>query len=451
MASGEQVARWAYDAGFRGDALIKILAISKRESGWDPAAYNGQGNDDSVGLTQINMIGTLGPDRAAKLKAMGYGDGTVEGAKEALKNGAINMAFAYYLSGGGTDFSPWTTASGPDYKTDQEEARRIVANAGLGGDVPNEAAVDDGPHNAPQPGSAETGNFRPDQDPRQLTADAINKKANLQAQLASYLADHPDLYQKNGQWGSDERKPIYSTRPGQEDKIIGYEDATFMADSQANTLSRQIAGIDSTISQIGDLAKVGYFTSGGLSGEQYITVNPDPAAILDAKQKKQWEDYVGRITDTEDLLAKERSFDIAGDRANEATAKAEQSGLISAGFGDYYMPRPGRADFNPAAASRFSSDTADLMDLQGYGNMGEGQLAPETVTAEDITRGRTRVPAFATGTGNAPVPLRNVDPKLAAMVGRPSVPMQKPRIPGIPDNGPHRRPPMLTAPPPGVV
>ncbi len=62
---GEDVAQMAYRAGFRGDDLVNVVAISTRESDWSPDAFNGNADtgDRSDGLMQINMIGDLGPTR----------------------------------------------------------------------------------------------------------------------------------------------------------------------------------------------------------------------------------------------------------------------------------------------------------------------------------------------------------------------------------------------------
>lgn len=47
--------------GFHGHDLIKMLAISKRESGWVPSVHNptASTNDNSWGLFQLNTLGNL--------------------------------------------------------------------------------------------------------------------------------------------------------------------------------------------------------------------------------------------------------------------------------------------------------------------------------------------------------------------------------------------------------
>src|SRR5690349_11999470 len=62
-----------YKAGFRGSELEQIVAISLRESGGLPTAYNGNLNtgDHSYGLLQINTLGSCGPRTMAYLNKLG--------------------------------------------------------------------------------------------------------------------------------------------------------------------------------------------------------------------------------------------------------------------------------------------------------------------------------------------------------------------------------------------
>lgn len=103
----------AQRAGFSGGALDMITAIGHRESGFNPDAYNGNEGtgDNSVGLVQINMIGSLGASRLAEINRL-YGAGlrNVDEAKAWLKNPDNNLKYAYYLSNEGTNFQPWSTA-----------------------------------------------------------------------------------------------------------------------------------------------------------------------------------------------------------------------------------------------------------------------------------------------------------------------------------------------------
>jgi Lysozyme like domain len=125
--SGQQVAGLAFDAGFRGEDLVKVVAISKRESGWRPEAFNGNGStgDLSYGLMQINMRGSLGPARLAQFGLS---------SNEQLLDPATNMNAAFRIySASGNSLNAWGGYKGlsDTFGTDLGSARQIVADAGL--------------------------------------------------------------------------------------------------------------------------------------------------------------------------------------------------------------------------------------------------------------------------------------------------------------------------------
>jgi hypothetical protein len=61
--TAEEIYTIARQVGFPPETAVKMVAIALKESGGNPAAYNGTGPDNSYGLFQVNMIGTLGPAR----------------------------------------------------------------------------------------------------------------------------------------------------------------------------------------------------------------------------------------------------------------------------------------------------------------------------------------------------------------------------------------------------
>lgn len=118
----DDVAQLAYDAGFRGQDLVDIVAIAGRESTYRPTAYNGNRatGDSSYGLTQINMLGSLGP---ARLKLFG-----LESADQ-LFDPATNLRAAYALyRGSGNKLTPWGGYKGKSntYSTDMNAAYAAV-------------------------------------------------------------------------------------------------------------------------------------------------------------------------------------------------------------------------------------------------------------------------------------------------------------------------------------
>ena len=88
--------------GFQGKALKTAWAVAKAESNGRPFAFNGntKTGDSSFGLFQINMLGTLGPDRRDKydLDFNAY-----------LFNPVKNAQITYRMTKGGIDWSSWSS------------------------------------------------------------------------------------------------------------------------------------------------------------------------------------------------------------------------------------------------------------------------------------------------------------------------------------------------------
>lgn len=63
--SDAQLAEFARQGGFSASEIPTAVAIAKAESGANPRAHNGNAStgDNSYGLWQINMIGSMGPNR----------------------------------------------------------------------------------------------------------------------------------------------------------------------------------------------------------------------------------------------------------------------------------------------------------------------------------------------------------------------------------------------------
>jgi len=85
-------------AGFEGHGLKVALRIVWLESTNRPYALNRSSN--CYGLFQINMTGSMGPDRRKR-----YG---LKSNKD-LFDPLINAKIAYHMSNGGKDWSAWTT------------------------------------------------------------------------------------------------------------------------------------------------------------------------------------------------------------------------------------------------------------------------------------------------------------------------------------------------------
>ena len=88
--------------GFKGKALKTAWAVAKAESNGRPFAFNGntKTGDSSYGIFQINMLGTLGPDRRDKFEL----DLNAE-----LFSPVKNAKIVYHMTKGGEDWSSWSS------------------------------------------------------------------------------------------------------------------------------------------------------------------------------------------------------------------------------------------------------------------------------------------------------------------------------------------------------
>jgi hypothetical protein len=86
--------------GFSGKSLRTAWAIVMRESRGHPLSHNGNAStgDDSYGLFQINMRGSLGSERREKF-------GISKDAE--LLDPVTNAQAAYYMSSHGENFGSW--------------------------------------------------------------------------------------------------------------------------------------------------------------------------------------------------------------------------------------------------------------------------------------------------------------------------------------------------------
>jgi len=91
--------------GFEGRALKEAWAVAMKESTGRPKAHNDNPStgDNSYGLFQINMRGSMGPHRLQKYGLASYED---------LFDPYINARVAYQMSKAGKNWGPW--GIGPD-------------------------------------------------------------------------------------------------------------------------------------------------------------------------------------------------------------------------------------------------------------------------------------------------------------------------------------------------
>jgi soluble lytic murein transglycosylase-like protein len=91
--------------GFEGKALKVAYAVAKKESNGRPLAHNGDVStgDNSYGIFQINMLGSLGEERREKFQLKTNKD---------LLEPVTNAKIAYHMSNGGEDWSSWKVYPG---------------------------------------------------------------------------------------------------------------------------------------------------------------------------------------------------------------------------------------------------------------------------------------------------------------------------------------------------
>lgn len=86
--------------GFEGKALKVAWAVAKKESNGRPKAHNDDisTGDDSYGIFQINMLGSLGDDRREKF-----------GIKKNIElfDPVTNAEAAFYMTAKGTNWGSW--------------------------------------------------------------------------------------------------------------------------------------------------------------------------------------------------------------------------------------------------------------------------------------------------------------------------------------------------------
>ncbi len=99
--------------GFEGYALKVAWATVMKESMGTPTSFNGNRStgDNSYGLFQINMLGSMGADRRDKFNLDSNDD---------LFDPVKNAQIGYHMSNGGNDWSAW---KGITWKTKEWLAR----------------------------------------------------------------------------------------------------------------------------------------------------------------------------------------------------------------------------------------------------------------------------------------------------------------------------------------
>jgi hypothetical protein len=109
--------------GFTGAGLSTAEGVAAAESGDNARAHNGNAatGDNSYGLFQINMLGSMGP---ARLKQYGLT------SNDQLFDPATNARVAYQMSQGGTNWSPWSTFKSGAYRAHAGDGSAQITSSG---------------------------------------------------------------------------------------------------------------------------------------------------------------------------------------------------------------------------------------------------------------------------------------------------------------------------------
>jgi len=104
-----QIGMAAWNAGFKDEAtLARAIAVALAESSGNPKAHNGNAKtgDNSYGLWQINMIGSMGPARRRQFDIAN---------NEALFDPQKNADAAWLVSNKGKNWVPWSVFKNGTY------------------------------------------------------------------------------------------------------------------------------------------------------------------------------------------------------------------------------------------------------------------------------------------------------------------------------------------------
>jgi hypothetical protein len=119
--SDTDLAAVAAQSGWRGNDLDIAIAVALAESGGDTQSHNDKPPDDSYGLWQINMLGSMGTDR---LKQFGLS------AKTDLFDPKTNGRVAHSIQSS-SGWGQWTTYTRGDYQEFMNRAKSAVASTDM--------------------------------------------------------------------------------------------------------------------------------------------------------------------------------------------------------------------------------------------------------------------------------------------------------------------------------
>jgi hypothetical protein len=124
VISDAQIAGYAKATGLNNSQTAIAVAIALAESGGNTQSHNGVPPDDSYGLWQINMLGSMGPSRRQQFGIASNSE---------LFEPAINARAMHYLSNGGQNWRAWTTYTRGTYLRFISRGQAVAGTAGATG------------------------------------------------------------------------------------------------------------------------------------------------------------------------------------------------------------------------------------------------------------------------------------------------------------------------------
>lgn len=119
--SDAQIAGYAKATGLNNSQTAIAVAVALAESGGDTNSHNAVPPDDSYGLWQINMLGSMGPSRRQQFGI---------GSNAELFEPSVNAKAMHYLSNGGQNWRPWTTYTRGTYLRFLSRGQAVAGTAG---------------------------------------------------------------------------------------------------------------------------------------------------------------------------------------------------------------------------------------------------------------------------------------------------------------------------------
>lgn len=187
----QQVAQYAYDAGFRGDALTTATAVALAESHGDSSQVG------DVGLQN----GTWGPSVGLwQIRSLNPGHGTA--AEQAMRNQtanldpATNARNAYTISHQGTNFNPWSTYTNGAYQNFTNRASTAAGQVNTGTQGSNSGSSSGAFRVAPTALASTANEFSGQQQQVQNSGSAVGGE-NLSATAFGQVPQSQEAYEKH--------------------------------------------------------------------------------------------------------------------------------------------------------------------------------------------------------------------------------------------------------------